>query len=176
MSISASSNCPICNNDEGFEEGEKVDVGWGSGAYGVKVGPDYCQVCGYVEGELNFDHFQKCWELQIDPYPSQPISKLGEFNPKYQAYFMDKKEAYGDCYNQCIKMVKAFPELRIVYGQYIDWVWGGREHFWCVDKNDVIVDPTGSQFPSQSKIYLPRKYVSIEELEFRLNANISSIF
>lgn len=174
MSILPPSNCPICNNDEGFEEGEKVDVGWGSGAYGVKAGPDRCLICGYVENELNFDHFQKCWELQIDPYPPQPISRLGEFDPKYQAYFMDKQDAYGNCHYQCIKMKKAFPELRIVYGDYMDLYWGPREHFWCVDENDTIVDPTGIQFPSQSKIYSSRRYISVDELESRLN--VSDIF
>ena len=66
--------CPICNN-ETLVEGETCDVGFGE-SNGVKIGPDYCEFCEYVEAGLNltpsFDHYQKCWELQIDPNP--PVS------------------------------------------------------------------------------------------------------
>lgn len=58
--------CPVCNNKT-CELGEYVEY-W-------KVTPDSCWVCGWQEGngtEMypdNYDFVNKCWELQVSPYP-----------------------------------------------------------------------------------------------------------
>lgn len=162
--------CPICNN-ETLVEGETCDVGFGK-SNGVKIGPDYCEFCEYVEAGLNltpsFDHYQKCWELQIDPNPPIPVCVIGEIDQKYIPYFLEQNEAYGNCYNQCLTLTERFPNLKIVMGTYVDLMWGPREHFWCTDK-EIIVDPTESQFPLQSKIYHPERYVSRELLLDKIN-------
>lgn len=63
--------------------------------------------------------------------------------------------SYGTCKKYCAKMKKEFPELQIKKGFYIEPNWGGRtslkgikEHFWLVDINNKIVDPTKAQYPS----------------------------
>lgn len=52
---------------------------------------------------------------------------------------------------QTYLLAKTFPELRIVRGIYIDPSWGERDHFWCIDENDSVIDPTQDQFPSHGK-------------------------
>lgn len=160
-------NCPICNNNT-LIEGEKVDVGFGTDK-GVQVGPDICEFCRYVEREHDFSHYEKCWELQIDPHPPIPECKTGKYDKKYEDYFLNEVDALGSCYSQCVVMAKAFPELRIVYGSYVDWIWGDREHFWCIDENNVIVDPTKCQFPTRSDHYRPKRFTTIEEIEGIMN-------
>lgn len=61
----------------------------------------------------------------------------------------DRTEAYGACASITRKMWEAFPfELRRVRGFYYCTFWGRREHWWLVDLNNNVVDPTASQFPS----------------------------
>jgi hypothetical protein len=68
---------------------------------------------------------------------------------KYQDW-IDKnvKKALGNCAQETLKMQKEFPELIRVRGFYTCHVWGRREHWWLVDKDGAIIDPTVSQFPS----------------------------
>jgi hypothetical protein len=40
-----------------------------------------------------------------------------------------------------------FPELRLARGLIYDACWGDRTHWWCVDPDGNIIDPTDSQFP-----------------------------
>lgn len=161
--------CPICNNQT-LIEGEVCDVGFGYDC-GVKIGPDHCEFCEYVEAGSDltpsFEHYEKCWELQIDPNPPVPVCSVGEIDPKYLPFFLNQEEAYGNCHEQCLKLAEAFPNLKIVMGSYFDWAWGSRDHFWCVD-GETIIDPTVSQFPSPSGIYKPSRYVSKEVLMERL--------
>ena len=56
--------------------------------------------------------------------------------------------AYGKCSKVTEMMVVEFPELKRVRGYYHCPIWGKREHWWLVDTEGEIVDPTVSQFPS----------------------------
>ena len=55
---------------------------------------------------------------------------------------------YGHCEDATAEMVRAFPTLRRVAGFYHCPAWGRRQHWWCVDPDGKIVDPTAAQFPS----------------------------
>lgn len=50
-------------------------------------------------------------------------------------------------------MAKAFPELKVVRGDYRGPTTQGywMYHVWCVDKRGNIVDPTGRQFDERGK-------------------------
>ncbi len=58
-------------------------------------------------------------------------------------------ESYGTCKEVTLKMQEAFPELRRVRGHYYCAIWGERGHWWLIDENGNIVDPTKAQFPSK---------------------------
>lgn len=65
-------------------------------------------------------------------------------------------KAMGACAEITTQMCIAFPELARVRGHYIDHQWGSRAHWWCVDPDGGIVDPTAAQFPSKgSGQYVP---------------------
>lgn len=55
---------------------------------------------------------------------------------------------YGKCREVVGRMVRAFPDLRRACGFYHCPAWGRREHWWCVDREGKVVDPTRAQFPS----------------------------
>jgi len=58
-------------------------------------------------------------------------------------------ETYGTCKEVTLEMAEAFPEeLKRVRGHYHCPIWGERAHWWLVDTNGGIVDPTACQFPS----------------------------
>ncbi len=66
------------------------------------------------------------------------------------------KETLGRCAEATLAMSAAFPELTRVRGHYQCWVWGERQHWWLVDPNGEIVDPTANQFPSKGGgVYIP---------------------
>jgi len=56
---------------------------------------------------------------------------------------------YGKCKETCEAMAAAFSELKLVRGHYWCWSWGVRTHWWLVDPQGGIVDPTKMQFPSK---------------------------
>jgi hypothetical protein len=56
---------------------------------------------------------------------------------------------YGECAEITEKMSQAFPELRRVRGHYYCTTWGERAHWWLIDEDMQVVDPTASQFPSK---------------------------
>jgi len=58
-------------------------------------------------------------------------------------------KAYGECAEVTELMAAEFPELTRVRGHYYCHIWGERAHWWLVDANGTIVDPTKSQFPSK---------------------------
>jgi hypothetical protein len=47
----------------------------------------------------------------------------------------------GKCYGWTAKFAEKFPQLKQVCGFY-----GNSEHYWCVDTDGTIVDPTVGQF------------------------------
>lgn len=53
---------------------------------------------------------------------------------------------YGLCREAAEDMAKAFPALKVVRG-HVHCLWGKRGHWWCVDPEGNIVDPTVGQFP-----------------------------
>lgn len=78
----------------------------------------------------------------------------------YQKYIANLKltysTAFGYCKPVCQEMNKVFPELKLVRGHYYDASWGERMHWWLVDPDGNIIDPTAIQFPSKGKgVYIP---------------------
>ena len=71
-------------------------------------------------------------------------------DPKYAEWISDwlsKNNPYGKCEEAATAMAEIFENLTIVKGHvYCDW--GKRSHWWCVDTQGTIVDPTKSQFGS----------------------------
>lgn len=67
----------------------------------------------------------------------------------------------GSCRETTEKMNQVFPELRRVRGFYNCFVWGKREHWWLVDPEGNIVDPTVAQFPSKGT----GEYIELDETE-----------
>lgn len=68
---------------------------------------------------------------------------------KYAAWIEDfllRCDPYGRCSEATLAMVKLFPELRRACGFY-HCAWGPRQHWWCVDAQGNIIDPTVTQFP-----------------------------
>ena len=61
----------------------------------------------------------------------------------------------GTCKETTLAMQEAFPELTRVRGHYYCPAWGEREHWWLVDPEGDIVDPTKAQFPSHHGVYVP---------------------
>lgn len=55
----------------------------------------------------------------------------------------------GKCKGMAEAAVAANPALRLVRGHYYCPFWGEQPHWWCVDENGEIHDPTAAQFPSK---------------------------
>lgn len=84
---------------------------------------------------------------------------MSEMRPEYQDYinknFPTFAETYGKCQEASEAMKLAFPELTIVKGYVWAGAWGKRGHWWLVDENGGIVDPTAKQFTSGVGSYEP---------------------
>lgn len=65
----------------------------------------------------------------------------------------DYEKYRGKCKEMSEAMVAADPSLRLVRGHYYCPVWGEQPHWWCVNSEDEIVDPTKDQFPSRGTGY-----------------------
>lgn len=147
--------CPVCDSDE-LEEGEMVDVGFGI-AMGVKWGPDHCHRCGYIEkgpdpNDLPVQHYVECWKNGVDPHSRPQMKRAAPIREEYRKWIKEnvgQDGGYGQCLKFAREMVAAFPELRIMSGGYYCTSWGYRGHFWCIDAEDNVVDPTSWQFPSR---------------------------
>ena len=55
----------------------------------------------------------------------------------------------GKCHTIAKLMQSKFTELRMARGHYYCPIWGQREHWWLIDPQNKIVDPTAQQFPSK---------------------------
>ena len=56
----------------------------------------------------------------------------------------------GKCKEACEALVVKNPNMKMVRGHYYDCMWDKSEqHWWCVDENNVIHDPTKDQFPTK---------------------------
>ena len=142
--------CPVCSN-RSLIPGEQVDIGVGM----IQCGPDRCETCGYIEAgpdphDKPIEHYKYCWKNGIDPNPEPPKMIRSPLRPEHKEWIQAnvQGDGYGQCYETAQSMAKAFPELRVVYGTYECYTWGSRSHFWCVDSEFHVVDPTETQFPS----------------------------
>lgn len=63
----------------------------------------------------------------------------------------------GKCKEMCDVAIKDNPSLTLVRGYYWEPLWNTIEpHWWTVDENGKIFDPTRLQFPSQGfSEYIP---------------------
>jgi len=70
---------------------------------------------------------------------------------KYEQWI--EQNVSDNCIGQCAEittaMMVAFPELRRVRGHHYDAIWGRRQHWWLTTPDNIIVDPTASQFPGR---------------------------
>ena len=69
----------------------------------------------------------------------------------------------GMCQSFTSEFATAFPELRRVPGFYrCRDGWNGGEHWWLVDLQGAVIDPTADQFPDQGQgtyeAYSPAKH------------------
>jgi hypothetical protein len=90
-------------------------------------------------------------------FAEEHAKELG-IDRKYADWIVDNVQdtGYGQCKEITQKMAADFPELTRVRGHYYCWAWGERAHWWLVDPNGTIIDPTAQQFPSKGKgEYLP---------------------
>lgn len=69
--------------------------------------------------------------------------------PAYIDWIKTVVEPTGRCAEVTLEMQAAFPELTRVRGHYYCPFWGEREHWWLVDEEGQVVDPTAAQFPSR---------------------------
>lgn len=72
-------------------------------------------------------------------------------NQKYEkwinAFQKENPKTRGLCTTATLSMVKKFPELTRVRGHVEDALClKPIEHWWCVDSEDNIIDPTATQF------------------------------
>jgi hypothetical protein len=65
------------------------------------------------------------------------------------------KESFirGMCKSACEEMKKVFPNLTLVGGKVLT-IAGEREHWWLLDENGQVVDPTRSQYEGEID-YIP---------------------
>lgn len=68
---------------------------------------------------------------------------------------IDQESDYVKYRGKCKEMSEALiaenPTLRLVRGHYYDGLWGKQGHWWCVDPEGNIIDPTKDQFPSKGQ-------------------------
>ncbi len=55
----------------------------------------------------------------------------------------------GKCREFSEKLAAENPGFRVVRGWYDCLLWGRQAHWWCVDQEGTIHDPTAKQFPSK---------------------------
>jgi len=92
--------------------------------------------------------------------------------PEYKVWIAQnvKDNGYGQCDQITQEMQKAFPHLQRARGFYYCFLWGQRTHWWLVDTDDTIVDPTAAQFPSKGKgVY---EEISDEEISDRVPVGV----
>lgn len=76
-------------------------------------------------------------------------ARHAEWVEGYLARFQHPSHCLGRCREAAEEIAAAFPgELEVVRGHVHDAEWGKRGHWWCVDREGGIVDPTAAQFPA----------------------------
>lgn len=75
------------------------------------------------------------------------MSAINQVRAKYRRWISKLKCVRCLCSEITTQMVEEFPELRRVRGHYVDSFSHQRhQHWWCVDEQGTIIDPTSSQF------------------------------
>lgn len=85
----------------------------------------------------------------------------------YLAWIADNVpgDGYGKCEGASRAMAKTFSELEVRHGHFYCYSWGRRAHWWCLRKeDDLIVDPTGFQYPTGFQICHDRQGKRYEDL------------
>lgn len=54
----------------------------------------------------------------------------------------------GKCKEMCDEWLLKYPELKLTRGYYMCPMWGKQEHWWLVDDEGGIIDPSVKQFPT----------------------------
>ena len=92
----------------------------------------------------------------------------------------DYQKYRGKCKEYAEELVRKDPTLQLVRGHYICPIWGAQAHWWCVDLDGKIVDPTARQFPSKGlgeyipfdgRIYCEQCGKETTEEEAHINGN-----
>jgi len=76
---------------------------------------------------------------------------------KYEKWirnYISKNRVLGNCKSACYEIQDEFPELEVVAGWAITQSHGKQEHFWCVDVEGEIVDPTHDQWGEEILEYI----------------------
>ena len=91
-----------------------------------------------------------------------------ELKAEYQKWIDSNVEGtgYGACREVTEKMLEAFPHLKRVKGLYHCVFIGERTHWWLVDTDGSVVDPTRMQFPSKGACTYEE--LSEEEIKYRV--------
>ena len=61
----------------------------------------------------------------------------------------DYRKYRGKCKELVDELCAKDPTLKAVRGHYECPFWGMQNHWWCVDKDGNIVDPSVKQFPTE---------------------------
>jgi hypothetical protein len=65
------------------------------------------------------------------------------------SYLEHYKKYRGKCREMCESLIIERPDYVLVRGHYFEPAWDTSEaHWWCVDTNGTIQDPSALQFPS----------------------------
>lgn len=83
-----------------------------------------------------------------DIKPKGQISMEYKYQEWISSHYSTFDSAYGQCGKATENMLAQFPELTRVRGHYYCSLWGEREHWWLLDPQGNIIDPTAIQFPS----------------------------
>lgn len=84
-----------------------------------------------------------------------------KYNNWINKHYRDWGTALGNCQEAVKKINKEFPELTIKCG-YVHFAFNEkRMHWWCIDNNGNIIDPTGHQYPG----YLGEPILDYEEVD-----------
>lgn len=73
----------------------------------------------------------------------------------------------GKCKEMSEKFIKDHPELNLelARGWYHCPFWGKQEHWWCVEYDGKIHDPTAKQFPSKGLGHY-EEYIGVLNCEY----------
>ena len=97
----------------------------------------------------------------------------------YQAWVIEnvnqETHGYGKCEEVVLKMAQSFPELKPRRGWFYCMSWGRRGHWWLLDPNGRIVDPTGKQHPTGSLFTEPENQERYEDLTDKTDKEMAEI-